>query len=365
MDKSNEKKKILTIIRIVMVVGLAVFLGISWYLQSQKNKIPDLSFEEALQYTTKNDSDAVITIGIIRDGTASYKVYGENGRELPHEAHFYEIGSLTKTFTAALVRQAIEKGKLDIDDAIDKYLDVPAGKDYPTIRELVTHTSGYREHYFEFPMIMNHLKGGNDFCGITKDMILKKAGKKQQNKGVYGFTYSNFGYAVLGLVLEKVYGTDMTVLLNSFAEDQLSLKNTCISDSTGDLGKYWQWKEGDAYLPAGGLVSDIEDMLSYAGIQLKDDDVFSYCHLPLREIGATPAEYDALGVRMDEIGMSWVIDDRNGIIWHNGGTGHYNCYMGFIPEKDIAVVVLSNLSPNRRIPATVLGAKLLLELSGS
>ena len=62
-------------------------------------------------------------------------------------------------------------------------------------------------------------------------------------------------------------------------------------------------------------------------------------------------------IHMDEIGMAWIIDRENGFIWHNGGTGHYNSYLGFCPETGTSVVVLSNLPPNDRIPATVLGIK--------
>ena len=57
-----------------------------------------------------------------------------------------------------------------------------------------------------------------------------------------------------------------------------------------------------------------------------------------------------------------IIDKENGILWHNGGTGNYNCYLGFQPETGTAVVVLSNLPPSYRIPATVLGIKALHEL---
>ena len=72
--------------------------------------------------------------------------------------------------------------------------------------------------------------------------------------------------------------------------------------------------------------------------------------------------YKTMGIHMDEIEMSWIIDSKNNIIWHNGGTGNYNSYLGFNPETGTAVVVLSNLAPNYRVPATVLGVKLLLEL---
>lgn len=60
---------------------------------------------------------------------------------------------------------------------------------------------------------------------------------------------------------------------------------------------------------------------------------------------------------MDKVGMSWRIDEENGIIWHNGGAGNYNSYLGFNLETGVAVVVLSNLSPFYRISATVLGLR--------
>jgi len=63
--------------------------------------------------------------------------------------------------------------------------------------------------------------------------------------------------------------------------------------------------------------------------------------------------------------MAWIVDDKSGIIWHNGGTGNYNSYLGFRPETGTAVVVLSNLAPGYRIPATVMGVKLLEELGNN
>ena len=75
-------------------------------------------------------------------------------------------------------------------------------------------------------MISNFFKGRNDFYGITKEMVLNKVGSLNMDKKSYGFTYSNFGYAVLGLVLEAVYNTDYTSLVNSFIKNELGLKNT-------------------------------------------------------------------------------------------------------------------------------------------
>ena len=67
---------------------------------------------------------------------------------------------------------------------------------------------------------------------------------------------------------------------------------------------------------------------------------------------------------MNGIGMAWIVDNQNDIVWHNGGTSYYNSYLGFDTKTGVAVVVLSNLAPSYRIPATVLGVKLLNEMRG-
>ena len=358
MKKKVRVIALTSVVCILLVISGAVIYGII-----QIRKLADLTFSEALAYTTKNNPNAVITVGIIKNGTASYKVYGENGKELPPELHTYEIGSLTKTFTAALINKAIGEGRINIKDTIDCYLTLPARENYPSIEELLTHTSGYKGYYFESPMVGNFFKGRNDFYGITKDEVLNKTGSLEMEKDSYDFVYSNFGYSVLGLVLENVYDTDYTTLLNEFAQNELGLSATQISDQSGDLGNYWDWKPGDAYIAAGAITSNIEDMLRYTQIQLEDNSYFRECHYTLKSINASTDRYKSMGIFMDEIGMAWIIDNENGIVWHNGGTGDYNCYLGFKPESGNAVIILSNLSPDYRIPATVLGTKLLSEMT--
>lgn len=192
-------------------------------------------------------------------------------------------------------------------------------------------------------------------------MILDRVRKLDMSQEEYDFCYSNYGYAVLGLVLEVVYETDYTSLLNDFASNELGLANTHISDQSGDLGDYWEFQAQDAYIPAGAITSDIQDMLRYAEMQLDGDEPFSACHKSLRTIHASSQDYQTMGIYMDEIGMAWIMDNENGIVWHNGGTGYYNSYLEFDEETGTAVVILSNLPPDYRIPATVLGVKLMEE----
>lgn len=77
-------------------------------------------------------------------------------------------------------------------------------------------------------------------------------------------------------------------MLNDFAQNELCLTSTQISDKSGGLGKYRNWKEGDAYLSAGAVTSNIEDMLLYAQMQLEDNSYFSDCHNSLKSINASP-----------------------------------------------------------------------------
>lgn len=365
MENIMKKKSLKTIIAIILalcLVAAAVLIALSAYGKKQLEKVPSLSFEEALKFTAKGNRDAVITVGIIKDGNADFSVYGEDGKLLEKTPHVYEIGSLTKTFTAAMIAKAAIDGKIDIENSIADYLPLSEKNTYPSIESVITHTSGYKPYYFESPMIGNFLFGRNDFCGITKSMLEKRLNNLSIKPGDYAFNYSNFGYATLGLVLESVYGTDYTSLFNAYAKD-LGLENTKISDGTGDLSNYWDWREQDAYLSAGGATSDINDMLKYASLLLEGYKELGNCRIALETIDATTEQYELLGIKMDKIGMAFIIDSQNGIVWHNGGTGNYNCYLGFCPDKNVAVVVLSNQKPSYRIPATVLGIKLLKELS--
>lgn len=355
--------KIRYIIIVVIFVVVLMLVGIAVYGNYQMSKIQGLSFKDCLDYTMKGNDHAIITVGIIKDGHASYTVYGKDGTKMPQAEYTYEIGSLTKTFTAALIKKANIEGKINLYDTVDKYLDMPEGMIYPTIEQLLTHTSGYKAYYFELPMIDNFVSGKNDFYGITDEMMFERLSKVSVINKTQKFKYSNFGYATLGLILEKVYGMDYTTLVNEFASNEIGLKNTHISDKSGDLKKYWDWKEDDAYLSAGGLTSTISDMLLYAQLQLSGEGILGSSQESLSVINATTNANKNMGIMMDEIGAGWIIDRENDVIWHNGGTGDYNCYLGFCPETEMAVVILSNLAPNYRIPATVLGVKIMKQNS--
>lgn len=356
-------KKTLLVFSVLILVVSTGFAAYCMYGSHKLDELSRMSFKETLAYTTEGRKDALITVGILRNDEATVAVYGEGGKELPGRASMYEIGSITKTFTTALLCRAVSEGRLGFDDTIDMFLDLPRKAHYPTVGSLVTHTSGYQEYYFESPMIGNFLNGRNSFAGITGEMLLNRIGKVDLKGGDQPFLYSNFGMAAIGAVLEKIYDEDYRSLMNGYITGELGLENTRISSGAGELENGWEWRDADAYLPAGAIVSDIHDMLRYAQMQMRTDPGYlSLAHGALAEVDATAGSHARMGIRMDAVGAGWIIDREHGIIWHNGGTGNYNSYIGMDMERQTAVVVLSNLPPHYRIPATVMGIKLLTSL---
>lgn len=365
--KSNTKKtgskalKLLLPIVLVGLIGIGIFAAVT---AGQLAKLPGMSFEDTLAYTTRDNDKAIITVRIISGGEASYQVYGSNAALLPKQEHVYEIGSLTKTFTTALLCKAIDEGKADLDAPIDTYLDLPQKDYYPTLKRLVTHTSGYQPHYMEGQMVSNFFRNQkNDFYGIDQAALINRIGKINLKDQDEPFQYSNFGFAVLGRVLSEIYQTDYAQLMNDFIAQELQLNNTHISDAQGDLSGYWHWKPRDAYLPAGALTSTIGDMLRYIQLHMGEElPYLAQSHQVLAHIDNAPSQYQQMGIHMDDVGMGWIMDRSGGFIWHNGGTSSFNSYAAFDQERQLGVVILSNLPPSYRIPATVMGAKLMAQL---
>ena len=347
---------IISIIIILIIVGFGIFTY-------KINRIGEMISNEMIEYVTRNNDNAKISIAIINNGEITYKVYGKNGEE-EYTTYDYEIGSISKTFLALLISKAIEEGKINITDSINKYLNLEEGKYYPTIERLITHTSGYKSYYLDKQMFINKLSGENDYSRISKEKIIDKIKDIELENKDYKFLYSNFGISVLGLVLEEVYDKDFTTLMNDYIKEELNLNNTVVAKQSGNLDNYWRWDENDGYIPAGAIISNIEDMSKYLKLQLDTDKKYiTNTHNKLKDINASNYLYEKMNIEMNEVGMAWMIDSNDNIIWHNGGTGSYNSYIGFNKEKNIGVVVLGNISPFKKIPMTAIGVKIINELA--
>ena len=358
-----KKKKTFWIILCVALLVIGAIAAFLFFNAPKENPVENMTFEQCLAYTTADMPNAKVGVVVLQNGQANISFYGSNAERIPYDTYEFEIGSLTKTITAALIMRAVSEGTLSLSDSVNRFVLLPDQDYYPTIERLLTHRSGYKSHYLERPMIGNLFSRGNGFYKITQDMLRHRVGKVHLQDRDYPFLYSNFGSSVLGLVLEDIYQTSYTDLVNGFVQQELGMQHTRVSNGTGNLSGYWKWAENDAYIPAGALISTADDMALYARAMLQSEqDYLALAQQPITTISATTDRFASFGIRMDSIGATWMIDDERGIIWHNGGTSSYASYLGFDPARQIAVVILTNLAPDFRIPATVLGAKLLIEL---
>ncbi|MCL1912548.1 MAG: beta-lactamase family protein [Eubacteriaceae bacterium] len=347
IEKGKEELEQERVPLTILACAVLLFVGFVYF---RIDRISKMSFEEMVSFAAKKEQTK-ITVGIVQNGKMIYTVYGKEGRELPQTEHVYEIASITKTFTAALLFKAIDEGKAKLDDNIDKYLDLPDKSYYPTLRRLVTHTSGYVPEY----------------SGDSKEQVLARIGQVSLKDRDYSFNYSNFGFAVVGLVLEAIYGEDYEVLINNYVKDEFGLLNTKVNDGSGDLGNYQVEKSNSGQKPAGSLTSTITDLMLYAKMQLEGTPKYlSQMHEPIVEIKAGMRESKKLNTRINAMGASWLIDTTNNIAWHDGTMGKYNSYIGFDKGRQIAVIVLINTSSDHLIltslPASIIGAKLLAGL---
>ena len=354
----KKKLKILAIFLIVVIILYFMLNFISGIIYKNKMKeISKFSSSEMIDYTLKNNKNAIISIAVYDENGITYNVYGAE-----YNLNFdYEIGSITKTFTAMLISKAIDEGRINLDDNISNYLELE-NRYYPTIEEIITHTSGLKPYYLSFQKIKNYFVGGNDFYNISKEQLLKELNKTKLENKDYNFNYSNFGISTLGLVLEKVYDKNYNELLEECLKE-LNMKNTSIGNGHGNLNGYWKWNENDGYIPSGAIVSNIEDMSKYLETLISSDESYVIkTQESLKDVNVVNEVYDMIDVNVDSVGMTWMIDNKNNIIWHNGSTTNFNCYIGYNRVEEVGVVVLSNISPQKDINMTFVGNKIMHEM---
>jgi CubicO group peptidase (beta-lactamase class C family) len=158
----------------------------------------------------------------------------------------------------------------------------------------------------------NGKKGnGNSYYGINTSRFNAQIGNHLLVDKSYPYLYSNFGISTVGSALAAIYGNDFVTVMNNFIVSELVLKSTRISDGTGDLDGYWKWNADDAYIPAGGIVSTISDMMRYVNMQMTGSIPYlALGHTAITEINATTAQYAELGIRMDSAGIGWILDKK-------------------------------------------------------
>ena len=310
-----------------------------------------------------------LTIGTYVDGVKSIKVFDENG-EITAQDYVYEIGSITKTFTASLLAKLVYEGKMSLDDSIDKYLDgLNNGKYYPTLKRLATHTAGYPTYYplgvFEGTMLgigLNKKQNRGVFpFSLDLEKMKKLAIESKLKDKDYKWQYSNFGYALLGHAIGVVTGKGYRDSMDEFLTEELGMncsytgtcegKNLAGFDKMGRSAGNWIWN-GDLTAPAGDISATARDMLEYARLNLSDEKPYlSICQEQYAHIKQ--------GKEVSGMGLGWILSPENdyAIMTHTGGTGAFISNIAIDRNKKCAAVVMINQSV---LPASIW--KLSLEI---
>jgi D-alanyl-D-alanine-carboxypeptidase/D-alanyl-D-alanine-endopeptidase len=277
-----------------------------------------------------------LVIGVIRGGKQQVVTFGG-----ATENTIYEIGSVTKTFTALLLADAVQHGEVSLDDPVQKLLPdftIPREGDHQiTLLDLATQSSG-------LPRLPDNLlpkDAANPYADYTpaKLKTFLAAYKLPRVPGAT-YEYSNLGFGLLGHALATRAHLSYAELVTRRITAPLGMKDTGVAVSTdaakrvaaGNPIARWDF---DALAGAGALKSTAHDMLIYVGAMMKGGPA---------ALATTPRRATESAAR--RIGLAWMTEARGGrdVVWHNGMTGGYASFVGFTADGERGVVVLTNSS---------------------
>ena len=300
-----------------------------------------------------------ISVAVARDGEViETRAVGLADVELDVAAtptNLFEIGSITKSYTAILVMRLVEEGKLGLDDPIRDHLEgLPESWSGVTVQQLLNHTSG----------IPSYTSVG-DFLKLARDehrsgeIIEMVSGRDPDFGPGEKWAYNNTGYYLLGLLIEKVTGSRYEDFLKAEVLEPLGLEHTrpsmpkaIIPGRASGYGRVFGILGNrdpitkSAALSAGCLIATAEDVARYAigldaGKPLKPES-FEAIYRPATLNDGSNHPY----------GFGWGLEEDLGmkVYVHGGGTPGFSSVVRRYPERQFTVVVLTNLGdadPNR------------------
>jgi D-alanyl-D-alanine-carboxypeptidase/D-alanyl-D-alanine-endopeptidase len=342
-------------------VGTAFVVGIAApaqaQAQAQAQQTPSDSVVRAIiQERVDAGRFAGIAVGIVpRGGARRVITYGPNAGVRPFDGNsVFEIGSITKTFTASILADMVKKGEVKLDDPVEQYL--PAGTKIPsrdgrkiTLLDLAVQNSG-------LPRMPDNFKPkdpDNPYADYTTQQLYDFLASYTLPRGVgEKYEYSNLAVGLLGQALSNRAGTSYETLVTERVLTPLGMIDTRITLSPAmqsrlapghaDSGKPAKNWDLPTFAGAGALRSTVNDMLTYIAANADSSS------MPLGPTMAmTHAERSAGLAANITIGLIWNRlrgPSGNVMVWHNGGTGGYRTFTGYNERTGLGVVVLSNTS---------------------
>jgi len=330
---------------------LFIFVPLQSYGQLTAD-LPD-NVKESIQTRIDFGKNVGIVVGIIDINGPRYYSYGKaslSRDQILDEHSVFEIGSITKVFTAIMLADMVSKNEVGLEDPIEKYLpdkvSVPSRNNvHITLAHLATHTSGLPR----MPDNFAPANPSNPFADYSVDLMYEFLSNHTLRHDVgVEYEYSNYGTGLLGHILALRSGTTYEELFKQRIADVICLDDTRItltSDMEDRLAKGYSngievenW-DLPALAGAGALRSTVRDMLRFIAANMGLEETPLYA-----EMQATHEPRVMNGPANMKVGLGWVIrvSDERETIWHNGGTGGYRSFAGFVRGGGTGVVVLTN-----------------------
>lgn len=318
-----------------------------------------------VETTSKKFNIPGVAVGVWANGKEVYACYGvtsvENPRPIDQDTLFL-VASVTKTFTATALMRLVAEGKVELSAPVRRYVPEFRLKDQQTadkitVLNLLNHTSGLDWRV-------------NIDTGEGDDALERYAAKMAEMELIAlpgtRVSYSQAGYNLLGRIIEKVTGQTFEQAVaqllfeplglshSFFARDDIMTRRFVVGhnggkDGTLSIARPWRHSRGDN--PGGGIASSVADLLRWGRFHLGDGRAESGAQVLPTNVLAQMKESTAtlrassLG---DAIGISWFLRDVSGVrtIEHAGSANGQFAQLLIVPERNFAVVAMSNASPD-------------------
>jgi len=332
-NKMKTKRKLRLF---VATLCCLMMVSIGYSQNFDKAKL-DLLFDRLLEKNKGMGSIALVKNGqIVYTRSFGYgQITGEIKKPLTDDSRF-RIASITKTYTAVMIFQLVEEGKLKLTDHIDKFFPQLPNASKITIEHILYHRSGIPE-----------LAAGNGWMAEprTREEILAVIQKGQPLfEPGSEHSYSNTGYILLGYILEKIDGKPYSEILARRITDKIGLKNTYAGTGKPDvdkneslsyayLGTWREMPEMDLSIPggAGAIISTPTDMCMFIHA-LFEGKLISKANLERMQ-----TMHDGEGMGMESFSFS-----GHTLYGHTGGSNVAGSWLAYEPGEKLAMAYLTN-----------------------
>ncbi len=277
----------------------------------------------------------------------------------------FQIGSITKVWTATMVMQLVDEGRLSLDSTVAGVLPgirfgVPDASAETTVRHLLTHTSGLDGDIWTDT-------GRGDDCVERYVDLLAGAGRTHPVGAAY--SYCNSGFVVLGRMVEVLDERSWDASLRARLIEPLGLTETVTlpeeailhrtavghRDHPHESDPVSVWALPRSVGPVGLITASVHDVLSFAQLHL--DDGVTPAGTRLLSMNSVAAmqqpqvEMPALNSRGDAVGLAWRLTrwGSQRVIGHDGGTIGQLAYLRIQPDAKVSVCLLTNASTSNAL----------------